>query len=406
MLCFLMMMATTLFSFSAEITIPTPGKQVVQSVELPASTSTWVPGREGIGLIGEPRPLDETRRETVRYWLFLPTDYEAQAQSGGAPLLLFLHGAGERGDAPEDIARVKAHGPPRLLGNPEFARNFPAVTVSPQCKSGYAWSPAQLMLLLDHIEANFTIDKSRVYVTGLSMGGFGTWMCLNEAPQRFAAAAAICGGANPEWAERLVDIPIWVFHGDGDRVVTLDRSQVIVDAIRAAGGKNVLFTIYEGGGHDSWTQTYDNQLLYDWMFQQRLTPVAETRSGDLRSWLFPAPPHPDRMVEKPVGSRNTFNIRNVRDGGTETFSLVMRISIRETDERAFARRYAQVENEIIDRITAILSASTTTERIETGHTTIKERVRRAMNEVLGTPWVNQVFFTEITHRVDFTTPLP
>ena len=409
--CFFMpcffMMATTLFS--AETTVPTPGKQVVQSVELPASTSTWVPGREGIGLIGEPRPLDETRTDTVRYWLFLPTDYEAQSQSGGAPLLLFLHGAGERGDAPEEIARVKAHGPPRLLDNPEFARNFPAVTVSPQCKNDYAWSPAQLMLLLDHIEANFTIDKSRIYVTGLSMGGFGTWMCLNEAPQRFAAAAPICGGARPEWGERLVDIPIWAFHGDEDRVVTVDRSQTIVDAIRAAGGRKVLFTIYEGVGHDSWTQTYDNQLLYDWMFQQRLTlgltPVVETRGGNLSPWLFP-PPRPDMMIERQIGTRNTFNIRNVRDGGTESFSLILHVSVRQRGARNFERRYGQAEDEIIDRITSVLHASTTAERQEAGHTAIRERLRRAINEVLGTPWVNQVFFTEITHRVDFTTPLP
>ena len=273
--CFLI--ATILSSQASEIPISAiPGRQVVQSIELPASTSTWVmgAGRSGIEQIGEPRPLDETRTEMVYYWLFLPANYAEQARSGGAPLLLFLHGAGERGSPTgEDIARVKAHGPPRLLDNPEFARRFPAVTVSPQVKTGYAWSPAQLMLLLDHIEENFAIDKSRIYVTGLSMGGFGTWMCLNEAPERFAAAAPICGGAKPEWAERLTDIPIWVFHGDRDTVVTIDRSQVIVDAIRNAGGRNVIFTIYEGEGHDSWTRTYNNQLLYDWMFQQSLPRV-------------------------------------------------------------------------------------------------------------------------------------
>ena len=268
-------------TLSGEEIRPAPGKQVVQSLELPASTSIWVPGQRGagqsetreriLGAIGEPRPLDESRTDTVRYWLFLPADYEAQALSGGAPLLLFLHGAGERGnESGDEIDRVKIHGPPRLLDDPEFAKNFPSVTVSPQCKRGYAWSPAQLMLLLDHIEENFTIDKNRVYVTGLSMGGFGTWMCLNEAPERFAAAAPICGGAKPEWAERLVNIPIWTFHGDQDRVVTVDRTQTIVDAIREAGGRKVIFTIYRGVAHDSWTPTYDNQLFYDWLFQQSL----------------------------------------------------------------------------------------------------------------------------------------
>jgi len=264
--CFLMI-STPLFS--QEPAVPAPGKQVAQSVELPASTSTWVFGRGGIEQIGEPRPLDMSKTDTVRYWLFLPTDYEAQAEAGGAPLLLFLHGAGERGDAPEEIGKVKVHGPPRLLENPEFAKNFPCITVSPQCKNNFAWSPAQLMLLLDHVEKNFKIDKSRVYVTGLSMGGFGTWMCLNEAPQRFAAAAAICGGAKLEWAENLIDIPIWAFHGDQDMVVPVGLSRTMVDAIRKAGGGRVLLTIFEGVGHDSWTPTYANQLFFDWMLQQR-----------------------------------------------------------------------------------------------------------------------------------------
>jgi predicted peptidase len=265
--CFLTT-ATVLTGQDAEI--PTPGKQVAQSVELPASTSTWTFGRDMLETIGEPRPLDETKKETVRYWLFLPQDYEAQISSGGAPLLLFLHGAGERGNEPDEFAKVKVHGPPKLLATPEFAAKFPCVTVSPQCKNGVTWSPAQLMLLLDHIEKNYKIDRDRIYVTGLSMGGFGTWMCLHESPKRFAAAAPICGGANPEWAEKLTSIPIWVFHGDKDPLVTLDRSKRIVEAVKKTGGKKILFTVYEGIGHDSWTQTYNNQLVFDWMLQQTL----------------------------------------------------------------------------------------------------------------------------------------
>ena len=254
---------------------PTPGKQTAQHVELLASTSVWnwQPGRgaEGLEQIGEPRPLDETKKDTVHYWQFLPTDYESQAKSGGAPLLLFLHGAGERGnESGEDIAKVKVHGPPRWLDVPAFAAKFPCVTISPQCKNGYAWSPKQLMLLLDHVEKNYKIDKKRVYVTGLSMGGFGTWMCLNESPKRFAAAAPICGGAKTDWAEKMVDVPIWAFHGDQDFLVTINRTENMVNSIRKAGGKTVLFTAYEGIGHDSWTQTYSNQLFYDWLLQQEL----------------------------------------------------------------------------------------------------------------------------------------
>lgn len=254
-----------------ETATPAPGKQVSQSVELPASTSTWEPGQNGVEGIGEPRPLDESKTDTVHYWLFVPANYESQLQSGGAPLFLFLHGMGERGnESGTDIAKVKVHGPPRLLDNPEFAKKFPCIAVSPQCKNGFAWSPAQLMLLLDHIEKNYKIDKNRVYVTGLSMGGFGTWMCLNESPKRFAAASPICGGAKMEWAEKLMETPIWTFHGDADPVVTINLTKNMVETIKKQGGKKIIFTVYEKVGHDSWTQTYDNPLLYDWLFWQSL----------------------------------------------------------------------------------------------------------------------------------------
>ena len=255
------------FLFSQEIETPTPGKQVLQRVELPASTSTW-DFEQGIRGIGDPRPLDPSKTDTVRYWFFLPTNYESQDK---VPLLLFLHGAGERGDeSGADIAKVKIHGPPRLLDTTGFAKNFPCVTVSPQCKNGFAWSPAQLMLLIDHIEKTYKIDKSRIYITGLSMGGFGTWMCLNESPKRFAAAAPVCGGAKSEWGEKLTGTPIWVFHGGADPVVVPALSERIVEAIQKTGGKKILLTVYEGVGHDSWTQTYNNQLFYDWLFQQTL----------------------------------------------------------------------------------------------------------------------------------------
>ncbi|MDR2755728.1 MAG: prolyl oligopeptidase family serine peptidase [Planctomycetaceae bacterium] len=249
---------------------PLPGTQVVQSVELPASTSTWNYKKEGINSIGKPRPLDMSKTEIVRYWIYLPRDYETQKNSNGSPLLLFLHGAGERGNTPEEITKVKVHGPPKLLDKPEFNKTFPCVTVSPQCKHDFAWSPPQLILLLDHIEQNYKINKQRIYVTGISMGGFGTWMCLNESPQRFAAAAPICGGAKPEWAEKLVEIPIWNFHGDKDGAIPLSMSQNIVDAIHKAGGEKMIFTIYENGQHDVWTRTYDNQLLFDWLFSHHL----------------------------------------------------------------------------------------------------------------------------------------
>ena len=245
-----------------------PGKQVVEMIDLPASTSTWDYEGSGLRLVGEPRPVDKSKTETVRYWLYLPLDYEQAVTGDGSPLFLFLHGAGERGSEPDDIAKVKVHGPPKFLDNPEFQKRWPCVTVSPQCKNGFAWSPAQLSLLLDAIEKKYKIDKKRIYVSGLSMGGFGTWMMLATEPERFAAAAPVCGGAKLEWAPKLVDIPIWTFHGDNDTLVPSKLSETIVDAVRQAGGRKIILTVFEGVGHDSWAPAYDSQLLYDWMFAQ------------------------------------------------------------------------------------------------------------------------------------------
>ena len=254
--------------WSAESETAAPGRQVVETIELPASTSTWFHKQHGLGLLGEPRPVDESKTETVRYWLYLPLHYEQAAAADGAPLFLFLHGLGECGNKPEDIVNVKVHGPPKLLDKPEFQKHWPCVTVSPQCKNGFAWSSAQLLLLLDAIEKRYKINKKRIYVSGISMGGFGTWMMLQAAPHRFAAAAPICGGAKEEWAPNLVDIPIWTFHGDKDVPVPCKLSETIVNAVRKAGGRKIILTVYEDVGHDAWTQTYDNQLLYDWMFAQ------------------------------------------------------------------------------------------------------------------------------------------
>jgi poly(3-hydroxybutyrate) depolymerase len=393
--CFFMI-AVTLTGQKSES--PLPGKQVVQSVELPASTSTW-DFDQGMRNIGEPRPLDESETDTMRYWLFLPSNYGAYVQSGGAPLLLFLHGAGERGTEPEEINKVKVHGPAKLLDNAEFAKKFPCITVSPQCKKGFAWSPAQLMLLLDHIEKNYKIDKSRVYVTGLSMGGFGTWMCLNESPNRFAAAAPICGGAKVDWAEKMTDIPIWAFHGDKDPVVTSALSEKMVEAIKKTGGKKVVLTLYEGEGHDSWTRTYNNQMLFDWMFQQTLegvnAPAARRPIVEAALQRVGVGAARGQTVEREIGDGKPFKVLDARNDVTEKFTVAIAVQIAQTDARDFDRRYNQCKIEIIDRIVAVLRASTTAERQEAGLAAIKERLKSNINEVLGTPWVQAVFCTGV-----------
>jgi len=198
----------------------------------------------------------EGAETTVHYWLFLPEAYDSRQTW---PLLLFLHGAGERGN---DLDRVTKWGPPRLVAD---RRSFPFVVVSPQCPRGKRWEPEQLRALVEHVAGARKIDRSRLYCTGLSMGGYGTWQMVARYPDLFAAAVPICGGGDPATAQKLVGIPIWAFHGDADRVVPVSRSRQMVDAVRKAGGTRVRLTVYPGVDHNSWHQTYASEKTYEWL---------------------------------------------------------------------------------------------------------------------------------------------
>jgi predicted peptidase len=201
-----------------------------------------------------------TKVVTCNYLLFLPEGYYDSNQKW--PLILFLHGAGERGN---DIELVKLHGPPKLV---ESDPAFPFIVVSPQCPEGEWWSVEVLDALLDDILTQFRVDKKRVYLTGLSMGGFGTWNYAAAYPDRFAAIAPICGGGDPKKADAIKHIPTWVFHGAKDNVVSINTSQEMVDALKACGAE-VQFTIYPEAGHDSWTETYNNKKLYDFFLSSK-----------------------------------------------------------------------------------------------------------------------------------------
>jgi predicted peptidase len=225
-----------------------PGKQ------LPQQFSVTVPSDSG------------DKETTVYYLLFTPNDYKPDGKPW--PLLLFLHGYGESGD--NELDRLKIHGPPQLVDSrPEF----PFIVVTPQCpplpremaKIRGAWQSEQLIQLLDHVSKELNVDPSRVYVTGLSMGGFGTWRLAAAHPDRFAAAVPICGGGEPnEMAKALKGVPIWAFHGAQDTIVPLAQSEDMVNAVRAAGG-DVRLTVYPDVGHASWKRAYASQELYDWL---------------------------------------------------------------------------------------------------------------------------------------------
>src|SRR5262245_26364635 len=166
-----------------------------------------------------------TVKVRLNYLLYLPEGYGTASKAW--PLVLFLHGAGESGD---DLAKVKKHGPPKLI---EQGKSFPCIVVSPQ-SARRGWEPAALNALLDEVIATYRVDRDRVYVTGLSMGGFGTWALAAAYPDKFAAAVPICGGGNPADARKLKDLPIWVFHGAKDPTVPLKSSEAMVQALKAA----------------------------------------------------------------------------------------------------------------------------------------------------------------------------
>ncbi|HAH44413.1 prolyl oligopeptidase family serine peptidase [Gimesia sp.] len=206
----------------------------------------------------------------MKYLLSLPENYDEKEKW---PLILFLHGAGERG---EDLDLVTVHGPPKLIKN---GKEFPFIVVSPQCPEDQLWQPVELTALLNDIEKKYKVDKDRIYVTGLSMGGFGTWSLAAYTPYRFAALVPICGGGEKFWVKKIKHVPIWVFHGAKDTAVPLERSQTLVDVLKKE-KSDVKFTVYPEAAHDSWTETYDNPEVYEWLLQQVRKPEAEVKAAE------------------------------------------------------------------------------------------------------------------------------
>ncbi|WP_293647440.1 carboxylesterase family protein [Sphingopyxis sp. RIFCSPHIGHO2_12_FULL_65_19] len=197
------------------------------------------------------------------YQLFVPKGYLAD-RSTPYPLLVFLHGSGERGD---DVAKVKVHGPPKIADRDPA---FPFVTVSPLLGADQDWDIEKLDALVDHVTSTYRIDPARIYLTGLSRGGHASWRWAIAEPHRFAAMAAIAGRGNPGEACRLMDLPVWAFHGDRDDVVIPEGSFAMVRAIRACAGRKVRLTIYPDLGHNAWDPAYDDPALYAWLLEQKL----------------------------------------------------------------------------------------------------------------------------------------
>jgi predicted peptidase len=214
--------------------------------------------------------FSKMQRLEANYLLFLPETYGADKEKRW-PLILFLHGAGERGT---DVWKVAVHGPPK---NVTSHSDFPFILVSPQCPSDQAWSKDTLLALLDEITLKYAVDTNRVYLTGLSMGGYGTWDLGICHPEKFAAIAPICGGgdlisvllASREKMPALKALGIWAFHGAKDPVVPVEESKRMVEAVKRVGATDVKLTIYPEAQHDAWTETYKNPELYEWFLAHK-----------------------------------------------------------------------------------------------------------------------------------------
>jgi predicted peptidase len=207
--------------------------------------------------------VEAEKKLALDYLIALPDGYDAEGDA--VPLLLFLHGAGERG---KDLDKVKMHGPPKMI---EKGHDFGAIVVSPQCPKDSWWSHEvdALIALLDKLEREHNIDKKRIYITGLSMGGYGTFALAARQPDRIAAAVPICGGGELFAAWQLTKLPMWVFHGEEDKVVPAEESKRLVRTIQDGGGKNVKLTLYPGVGHNSWDKAYSDEMMWKWLFEQQ-----------------------------------------------------------------------------------------------------------------------------------------
>jgi predicted peptidase len=217
------------------------------------------------------------KTNTLQYLLYLPKAYETNRTTQW-PLLLFLHGSGER---TTNLFDVSWHGPPKLIRE---NHDLPFIVISPQCPPGKWWDnatlTASLLALLDDIQKQYRVDTNRTYLTGLSMGGSGTWNLGLKYPERFAAIAPICGtaylkvlkSADSKKTDAIKSLGIWIFHGAKDPTVSFNNSDRMNAALKEMGCTDLKYTKYANADHDSWTVTYNNPALYHWLLAHHRNP--------------------------------------------------------------------------------------------------------------------------------------
>jgi predicted peptidase len=216
-------------------------------------------------------PLYGGGSDHLNYLVSIPPDYY-QDSAVGYPIILFLHGSEQRGDNPELLKEVAAV---TIAGVPGA---FPFIAVFPQCPPDSLWPPTALRDLLDALEAQLRVDADRVYLTGFSMGGLGTWQTAAAFPHTFAAIAPICGMSDIPEVPRLTGIPIWAFHGAQDENVPVTESRKMIDSLRKSGA-DARLTVYPDLAHDCWTMTYRDSRLYLWFLDHSLSDGTRMAAG-------------------------------------------------------------------------------------------------------------------------------
>lgn len=235
--------------------------------------------RAGVSALLDKKTFSEAGGQNLHYRLLKP---ENPDPSRRYPLVVFLHGAGERGD---DNEKQLVHGVPEFASAENRAK-YPCFLIAPQCPTGDMWAnvdwaslshrqakeptvPGRLVLaLIETAVKEHAVDAKRIYLTGLSMGGYGSWELAIRRPDLFAAVVPVCGGADETQAERIAKLPIWAFHGARDGVVKPERSRRMIDALRQAGGVPG-YTEYPHVGHDSWNPAYRDGEMMRWLFAQK-----------------------------------------------------------------------------------------------------------------------------------------
>jgi predicted peptidase len=219
--------------------------------------------------------LRDPLTDHVNYLLYVPPAYERGSESSW-PLILFLHGSEQRGDDPRKLQDLA------LLAFAEKNRDFPFITIIPQCPSNTRWPPRVVKSVLDSVESMVRVDRNRVYLTGFSLGGYGTWQTAAAYPGTFAAIAPLCGMSDLPDTARLTRTPVWAFHGAQDVNVPVTESLAMVGALKKSGG-NVQLTVYPDLAHDCWTMTYRDSRLYLWFLDHSLSDGARIAASSLSS---------------------------------------------------------------------------------------------------------------------------